>query len=389
MANFFEYIDWRGDLDVKNVPLNEVDFAILSWMIYAPLDDYVTREFDKNSATVNEIGHEFLMSHDLEEILETSTSFTKTSMLTLKELGMSKRFGTLKVVGFEGHTSIEDEIQFAAVTFLTDDNSAVVTFRGTDDTLIGWKEDFNMSFTGEVPAQTRAVEYLERAAANVKGDIYVCGHSKGGNLAIYSVLKASKRIRNRVKAIYNFDGPGFGEMTDLGNAVNEVFAKTYTFVPEQSLVGMLLNHDENYIVVSSSGKLLMQHDLTTWQVFGPAFVRVEALKDSSRLLAETIKNWVSGLDDVEREVFVNALFEVLMSSSSKTLVEINEDVFGYAMNLVKSMTGLPKETKQFLQKIIQEFLKEGGESWKREVETKAAERKKNRQKVSKVLIDTK
>lgn len=246
-----------------------------------------------------------------------------------------------------------------------------------------------MSFTGEVPAQKRAVKYLEKVAANVKGDLYVCGHSKGGNLAIYSVLKAPKKIRNRVKAIYNYDGPGFGELTDLGNAVDEVYAKTYTFVPEQSLVGMLLNHDENYMVVSSTGKLLLQHDLTTWQVLGPSFVRVEKLKDSSRLLAETIKNWISGLDDVEREVFVNALFDVLMSSSSKTTVEINEDIFGYAMDLVKSMTGLPKETKQFLQKIIQEFVKEGGESWKRENEAKVAERKKTRKKVSKDLIDTK
>ncbi len=389
MANFFEYVDWRGDLKIKDVPLNEVDFALLSWLSYAPLDDYVTQEFDRDSATVNEIGREFLMNHDLEEILEKSTSFTKTSMLTLKEIGKSKRFGTLRVVGFESQTSIEDEIQFAAVTFLAEDNSAIVTFRGTDDTLIGWKEDFNMSFTGEVPAQKCAVRYLERAAANVKGNIYVCGHSKGGNLAIYSVLKAPKKVRNRVKAIYNFDGPGFGELTDLGNAVDEVYEKTFSFVPEQSLVGMLLNHDENYRVVASNGKLLMQHDLTTWQVHGPAFVRVDGLKDSSRLLAETIKNWVSGLDDVEREVFVDALFDVLMSSSSKTIVEINEDIFGYAMDLIKGMTGLPKETKQFLQKIVQEFVRESGESWKREVGNKAAERKKTRQKVSKDLIDTK
>lgn len=389
MANIFDYIEWRGDLDIKSSPLNEVDFLILAWLSYATFDDYVPYEFGKDSVKLCDAGREYLLTHDVYEILKTSSSFTKTSSLTWKTLSESKRFGNIRLTGFEKETDLARETQFAAITYITDEGAAVVAYRGTDDTLIGWKEDFNMAFTGEIPAQRKAVEYLEKAAKAVKGDIYLCGHSKGGNLAIYSALKTSAKIRNRIKGIYNFDGPGFSEYTDLGKAKDEVFKKTYTFVPEQSLIGMLLNHDENYIVVASDGKLIMQHDATTWQVLGNSFIRLEGLKASSRAIDETIKNWVAELSDGEREKFVNELFKVLMSTSLKTIVDINDDVLGYAMEMIKNINDMPKETKKFLRGIVSGFIRQGSETLKRQNAEKHAENKHiAKKKVSKDLIDT-
>lgn len=388
MANIFDYINWRGDLSVKAAPLNEVDFAIFAWLSYAPLEGYIPEDCTETAPAICDISKEFFVTHNLEAILKKSVSFTKTSMLALKTMAETERFRNIRVCCFESNTNVDKQVQFAALTFLTDDNTAVVTFRGTDDTLVGWREDFNMAFTDEVPGQKMAAEYLEKVAKSIKGDIYVCGHSKGGNLAVYSVMKASKRLRNRIKKVYSFDGPGFGENTDLGDAVDEVYAKTVSIVPEESLVGMLLNHDKDYTVVPSDAKLIMQHDITTWHVMGPRFQVLPGLKPSSIALSETIHKWLANIDDVEREVFVNALFDVLMSTDSTTINEINEDAFGYAMNMIKTMSGLPKETKKFLKSIVQEFIKQGSSIIIREAEKKTENLKPKPKKVSKVLIDT-
>ncbi len=363
MANLFDYIDWRGDLPFSVSPLNEVDCLIFSWLVYAPVDGLVPGEFGK-SVTIRELSRSFLATHDLKKILKNSACFTRTSALALKRCGESARYGDLKVSAFINGVDYGSEMQFAAMT-VDLGGTFIVAFRGTDDTLIGWKEDFNMCFTGEIPAQAKAKEYLEAAARAVRGHIVTCGHSKGGNLAVYSACKVSKRTRNRIVSVFNFDGPGFGELTDLGEGKNEIFQKTRTFVPEQSIVGMLLDHDENYTVVSSDGQFIFQHDAGTWQVIGPHFVTLESIDPYSEALDITIRNWIKELGDEERETFVNALFGVMLATSSRTLEEINSDILSFASETIKNYNGLPKETKAMLKKIVSLFIKQGTETIKR------------------------
>ena len=375
MANIFDYIDWRGDLPLSQSPLNEVDCLVFSWLIYAPFDGLIPDTFDAKPVTLKEASDKFFETHDLDKCLKNSVSFTRTSALALKKLAESKRFGNLLVADFEKITDMEDETQFAAATILTEAGYSIVTFRGTDDTIIGWKEDFNMCFTGEVPAQRKALEYLEKAAANTKGTLVVCGHSKGGNLAVYSSCKAKSSVRKRVKDIYNFDGPGFGDRTDLGVGKEETFKKVHSFVPEQSIVGMLLDHDNNYTVVRSDGEFIFQHDAGTWQVKGTHFETLERVDKYSAALDDTIKNWILALSEEERAEFVNVLFGVVFTTSSRTLEDINADVFSFATETLKTYSGLPKETRNMVKKIVSMFFKSGSETLKRNAKLGAIEKK--------------
>lgn len=393
MANLFDYIKWRGDLSFKASPINQVDCAILAWLSYTEFDKYVPNEHSENAPSLKTVSGEFVKDHNIDEIIKKSVSFTKSSMIVLKDMAETNRYEGLIINDFERVTNIDRKVQFAAMTFTTENNETIVAFRGTDDTLVGWREDFDMAFTEVIPAQKMAAEYLDKVAKLTKGDIYVCGHSKGGNLAIYSVLMASKRIRNRVKHVYSYDGPGFYDSTDLGEAVEEVYAKTTAIVPDQSLVGMLLNYDKDYTVVPSVGRGgINQHDITTWQLLGTSFIKLPGLKPSSLALSKTIHNWLTSLDEMDREIFVDALFDVLMASDSQTLNDINSDAFGYAMSTLKTMNHLPKETRKFIRSIIQELIKQGGETIgetiKNEAEKLADKKKRNSRKVSKVLIDT-
>jgi hypothetical protein len=198
------------------------------------------------------------------------------------------------------------------VTWLLPDGMALITYRGTDTTLTGWKEDFNMSFQTCVPAQEKALWYLE-AFARVYPDLplTVAGHSKGGNMAVYAATRCQPELRERVRAVHNHDGPGFQAEILREPGYREVLPKVRTFVPQSSVVGMLLEHEEPYTVVKSRQVSLLQHDPYSWEVLGGDFIRVEEVDENSRHLDATIKTWLAQTSIQERSEFVDAVFELL------------------------------------------------------------------------------
>ena len=223
MASLFDYLDWRGDLTFDEAEFNEVDSLILAWLSYAALDGIVPSECsESDTITIEEATAQFLKTHDVKKILRETVSFTKTSVLLLQKLAISRRFRSLELTGFINNIDYKKETQFCAMTVLLQKNRYAVVFRGTDEHLISWKEDFNMSFLPVIPAQNLALSYLEETADRIRGRVYVCGHSKGGNLAVYSGVRASYRTRRKIIEIYNHDGPGFYDINGLGDAYEEM-----------------------------------------------------------------------------------------------------------------------------------------------------------------------
>lgn len=365
MANLLDYLEWRGDLTLDESAFNEVDALILSWLSYAALDGIVPEDCSpKDAISIAEAEHLFFLTHDLDKILNETQSFTRSSALLLKKLAESRRFSKVKLTGFFNRIDYEKESQFCAMTVLLAEKLACIVFRGTDATLIGWKEDFNMSFLPVVPAQELALQYLEEAAALLSGKLMVAGHSKGGNLAIYAGVRCADKVRRRITAIYNNDGPGFYDMESLGSHYTEMLPKIQTFVPESAIVGVLLERDGDNVVVKSTAKYFEQHDALSWEVLGPHFVTVESVSEKSRLLSLTIRNWLKTLPKEDREQFVDVLYQVLEMTQVKTVDDLTAEWHKVASAVVKNLGDLDKQTKLMLAKTVKLLLKEGRDAIK-------------------------
>lgn len=371
MAGLFDYLDWRGDLTFEESEFNEIDSLILSWLSYTALDGIVPVECSEaNTITIKEAAELFEKTHNIEKILKERVSFTKSSILMLKKLAESPRFQNLRLTGFVNHIDYRKETQFCAITVLLKKNRYAIVYRGTDEYLISWKEDFNMSFLPVVPAQNMAVSYFEEVAEHIPGKAYICGHSKGGNLAVYAGVRAAFRARRKILEIYNHDGPGFYDLSGLGDAYGEMLPKIHSFVPETAVVGMLLEHVGDYKVVTSSNKGIMQHDATSWEVLGPKFVTVESVSETSRMINDILKNWLKDTSDEERATFVDTLYKILDAAQAKNIDDLNAEKGRIANVFLKELGGLSKETKTMLGKTISALFKEGNQVIKTNINNK-------------------
>ena len=324
MANILDYIKWRGDLDFLSSEFNEIDNLILSQLVYVDFDKIIS-DSNRNTVTLREATTLFLTKHNEDKIV-LGALLPKEIVTLLKLAADSIRFGNLKLSCYINYIDREIQEQFSALTFELNDG-LFIAFRGTDDTLVGWKEDFNMCFINPVPSQEESVKYLDYVLsiyAKSLGKIRIGGHSKGGNLAVYSATFCSKKFKKRITAVYNNDGPGFNDSMMKNPLYREILNKVTTFIPQTSVVGMLLEHEEPYIVIYSKAKGLFQHDVFSWQLMGKSLSRTY-LSESSRFLDKTLKNWLANMDNLQRMHFVDILFEILSSGEIETLSDFEKN----------------------------------------------------------------
>lgn len=303
-------------------PFNEIDALIFCEFAYLRLNGIVPEEFSQEGVTIAQAAETFFADSDVAARIDTGLFFSESVARMLKALATTERYGQLRLSGFVEEHDAASEKQFAAITIALGDGSFFVAFRGTDNTLVGWKEDFNMVFMTPVPAQQSALEYLCRAATRLPGKIRVGGHSKGGNLAVYAATFCGKRVQRRIGDVYNNDGPGFELSITQAQEFQEISECVHTFVPNQSIVGMLLEHEEDYVVVESHETGLLQHDPFSWQLDGPHFQVVEQVSGGSKMLDRSVKSWLRDLSSQERERVVDGLFEILSSSQASTISEL-------------------------------------------------------------------
>ena len=316
MAELFDYLTWRGDLSLSSVPLNSVDTLILSELSYIGFDGLVPADF-VHPVPLKVAAEAFLALPDLEDRVRV-----KKDVDLLAACAVTERFGSLRLVFFRNELLPEQESQFAAVTWLLPGGGALLTYRGTDMTLTGWKEDFNMSFQDSVPAQEKALRYLEAFARVHNGPIHLAGHSKGGNMAVYAAARCQPELQERIGLVHNHDGPGFRAAMMVDPGYRAILPKVRTFVPQSSVVGMLLEHEEPYTVVKSRQLSLLQHEPFSWEVLGGDFIRMEQIDEDSRFLDRTIKTWLADTSLEERNQFVDAVYELLTLSQADDLRQL-------------------------------------------------------------------
>lgn len=342
MANIFDYILWRGDLTFNEAPFNDIDNLILARISYFPFDNTIAED---ENITVKE-AYERFEKFDIEKL----KILQKEDIDLFPMLAKSKRFGNLSLIKYIEHTDKEKEKQFGAVTIILPDKTSYISFRGTDDTLVGWKEDFNMSFMELVPSQIDAMNYLNMIAKHIKGSLRVGGHSKGGNLAVYASAFCNKSVKKRIIEIYNNDGPGFFESVTKTEDYKEILHKIHTFIPQSSVIGRLLNHEEKYIVIRSTQTGLLQHDLYSWQLLGNKFICLDEVTNGSKFIDRTISEWLISVTPEQRGKFADALFEILNSTNAETLSDISAKWFTNTRTLLTTYRSLDEETKEIISK---------------------------------------
>ena len=348
MADLLTYMQWRGDLPLTADGFNEVDNLILAELSFVDFGGIVPPPGEGSAVPLHEAARRYFAIHPREEI-HMGVLVPRQIPDLLEAMAESVRFRDTGLNCFADHLDLEASVQFAALTAELGDGSLYLSFRGTDDTIAGWRENFEMSFLDEVPAQREAERYVETVARQYKRKkLRLGGHSKGGNLAVYSAVHCPAAVQRRIAAVYNNDGPGFRTSFLDQPEYRRIADRITTIVPQSSVVGLLMEHEEDFAVVKSSQAGLLQHDGFSWEVLGPCFVHLSSDAPTVRRNNAALKEWLDSLDTDQRRRFTQALFEVLTCTGAQTLQDLTEDSFKTAVAMLKTMAGLDKETRQAL-----------------------------------------
>lgn len=348
MSNIINYLTWRGDIPLAWVPFNVADNLALSLLAYILFENVMSKD---DKLTVRQAAI---------ELRERSNDFgvmKSDNKRLLRELSSGARFGDAMICHCVNEIDANEEKQFAAITIYLDDGTCFIAYRGTDNTLIGWKEDFNLSFISPVPAQAASVRYLRDVAEQTTGAIRIGGHSKGGNLAIYAASQCDHAIQDRIIAVYSNDGPGLDDSTFMSEGYARIKDRFFSFVPQSSIIGMLLQHQENYTVVNSHAIGLFQHHPYTWQVNRAGFEIVDAIRPESRYVDTTLKNWLSSVSVDKRMVFVDTLYTVLSATNATTLQGLTLRWWKNAYVMLTSIKNIDSQTRKLIISVLVELVK--------------------------------
>ena len=345
MSNINDYLLWRGDLSFEISPFNQIDNMILARFSYMPFNKIKMEETETVESIYNKLqgfkNEDFGYNGDKDLITR---------------MGQSSRFKNLKVTNFEINIDKEIERQFSAITIHLNNKELYISFNGTDSSIIGWKEDFNLSFMENIPSQISGLEYTKKIMKLYPKDVILGGHSKGGNIAMYSAIYLPQNLKDRIISVSNYDGPGFSKkITETENYKNILY-KTTSYIPQSSVIGRLLEHKENCIVVESIEKGIYQHDIFSWQVVGTSIVTIENVTHNSEFFNKTISTWLQETTPEQRKIFVDTIFELLDSTNMLSFKEFSNARVKNINSILKSYNSISEQDKKLLSKMIFEFL---------------------------------
>ena len=359
MANLMDYLDWRGDLTLAVSPFNEVDALILAELSFVDFAGIVPPPEVGRGVRLNEAAEAFFARHGGRDV-DMGVLVPDGISQMLRKLMASPRFCGMTLNGYEALLDDEVEEQFSALTIDLGNGSIYISFRGTDDTIVGWKEDLNMSFLEEIPSQKQAVDYVARIARQYpEKTLRIGGHSKGGNLAVYSAAKSSGDIQERIVAVHNNDGPGFIWDISKTPGHKRIAGRIHTVLPQTSVVGMLMEHEKHYQVVYSTYDGLYQHDGFSWQVKGTQFVHLDDFSREGKLVDEALSSWADSLNTKQREALAEALYSVFTATGAKTLSELNEEKLKSASAMLKTYKNLDRESRRMVSEMFKIFFRLG------------------------------
>ena len=354
-GNLFDYVNWRGDIPMSVDPFNEADNLLLSALVYAPLSGLVP---ESGSITIYSLNIAFWNKYTVQDFT-TKNPALKYAPLLLKKISETGRYRNVRACSFSEELNDVDQCQFTAMTFLLEDGTCYTAFRGTDNTITGWHEDFNLSYMAMTRGQELAVSYLDRVFSGTSQFIRVGGHSKGGNLAVYAGMYCKADVQERIREIYTNDGPGFIRKITGSDEYKRILPKIIKFMPEDSIVGILLDSGTEPIIIKSSMNGVSQHSPYTWMIRRNRMLRAEKRSGMSRFVDRTIDDWIDMLDPDSKKVFIEVLFAAIAASGAKTISEFTEDPMRSYRAFYKSMRDLPPHQRATLLLVLSKLARSG------------------------------
>ncbi len=351
MPALAEYVREYGDLSYARRPFGAPDALVLTQVVYMPMEGLA----DEGRETTVAALWEALYAAYPDSF--TDVYQRKRYFLTQGCAG-TERFAGIRIVDYVNHIDPAQETQFCAATFILPDGARMIAFRGTDVTLAGWKEDLNMSFQS-VPAQAEAVAYVRRAAKAFEGPLMLGGHSKGGHLALYAAAHVSARVQARIACVYSFDGQGVDEKTLLSEGYRRISPRVESYIPQSSVVGMLLCYHPVYRVVHSRAIGLLQHDALTWQMADGSFVTLEGLDLGTRMADEALRQWIDRLTLDDRRFLTDTVYSIVATLDGETVEPLFQDLPGSTVKLYSAFRRLPPEKRAQLRRLMGELFTSG------------------------------
>ena len=335
-------------------PFHEVDSLVLAQFSYIHLGNLIAPPAGgsvKKPLTLQQLYRAECFSH----FFADQPDAAKNRRL-LSACAASPRFRNIGIAYYEQDFDETREKQFCAMTFFLSADTAYLAFRGTDCTLIGWKEDFNMAFLTPVPSQEAALNYTLAISKLFRGQLILGGHSKGGNLAVYAAMMSPPRLQNRIVSIYSHDGPGFRDNVFSSAGYLRISDRIHKTLPQSSLVGMLLEHQEDYAIVESTAVGIIQHNPYSWVIRDGAFVKLNTLTSGADFLNRTLSDWLAGLANEQREQFVDALYSVISATDLTSFTELRDNWQAEIAALIENMKNMDEPTRRILHETLRSLM---------------------------------
>lgn len=356
VGTIIDYVKKYGNIPWAEMAFSDVDSLVLCQLSYLKYDGIVSGVRENGPSIILKD----IAKHADYEKLFADERYEKENRALFEAAISGRRFCNMRLNCYINIVEKEWETQFSAITFLLEDGTLYIAFRGTDETIVGWKEDFNMAFLSPVPGQAYSVKYLNMVMGRLYKPFYIGGHSKGGNLAIYSAMKCIPRVQERILKIYSMDGPGFrqGVLEECG--YDKIADRVVKILPQSSLIGMIFEKEIRYITVESNRFGLAQHDPYTWQVEEVHFAVAEDINESSRFRDNTINEWIYSLDEQQLRLFVDTLYQIITASKAENLIELTADWKKSMNSMVAALKEIDEATIRILKAIIKSLFELAG-----------------------------
>lgn len=376
MDNIIEYIKTYGQNTFVQKPFNEVDSLVICQLSYMNFQPFVPALKEKKEpVSIQSI----LEQNRMEELL-AGYWYKEQNEELFRMVAASKRFKNMKFNFHENIVEEETDTQFSAITCFPDEGICYVAYRGTDATIVGWKEDLNLALSEPTHSQELAVEYLNKVYGRVKQDLFVGGHSKGGNLASYAAMNCSARTKKHLLAIYNHDGPGFRPEIFKQCDYDSVKDRMFKFIPKSSIVGVIMETGLNCEIIESHSIGTMQHNAFNWKIEGDHFVRVEDRTTAKKLQDEALNEWILSLSQEQVHTFVDTLYEVITASGAEDVFQFGGDLKGSITRSYEAMKDLDEDTRNAVHSILHALYEIAGEKFREEFNLRWEEMQKELQK---------
>ncbi|MEG0276759.1 MAG: Mbeg1-like protein [Coprobacillus sp.] len=361
MENVLQYLKWRGDILFQERKFNEVDALVCALMSYIEWDDVV----DDKTISLTQACQKYLSIHSEEE-MNITYAYSPMIIDLIKQLPKTIRYQNVQLKRYISILDEDKEAQFAAITILLPDHTVFVSYRGTDSTILGWKEDFDMTYQDMIPSHQIAVDYLKQTYQDVVEDkkmfgfkygqtianFYLGGHSKGGNLAMYAAI-CCQEMQEHIQHVYSFDGPGFKEEFYKNHDYSSVIHRIYNYVPISSIIGRLMTHKEKYIIFNGYDNGLQQHDGFYWKIDTDHFDYVNDFDQESHKTMEYIDTILLSKTDEEKKKFITSLFKILNDLKITSITDFADLTIKQSIQGIKELGTMSSEDG----KLLLEFIK--------------------------------